>query len=193
MAEEAAAPREQPRAGAEAPAAAPEPKGPMFSRTGLLILIMVIVLEAALVSGGYLLIFKKPAAPAVSELDAAAEAARTTQIVTEPIGDFLVNIPFDPTGREQKYLFTEISVELSVEESEDPAALAKEVSEELQDIFRDRILAILRTKEFLEIQNPENETRLKHELKTVLNELYYNRKGRKDAIDKILFTRWEIR
>ncbi len=193
MAEEAAAPREQPRAGAEAAAPAPEPKGPMFSRTGALVLIMVIVLEAAVVSGAYFLIFKNPGSPASpGEVESEAKA-KTRRIVTAPVGEFLVNIPFDPTGREQRYLFTEISVELSVENPQDSGAISKEVGEELRDIFRDRILAILRTKEFLEIQNPENEVRLKHELKTVLNELYYDRKGRKDVIDKILFTRWEVR
>ena len=192
MAEEAAAPREQPREGAAAPAA-PQQKAPMFSRAGSIVLIMVVLLEAALVSGAYLLIFRKPGAPSIPGETEEIEGLPARQIVTTTVGDFLVNIPFDPTGREQKYLFTEISVELTAEQAEGADAIVKEVSEELRDIFRDRILGILRTKEFLELQNPDNEIRLKQELKAVLNQLYYERKGRKDVIDRILFTRWEIR
>jgi len=107
------------------------------------------------------------------------------------VGDFLVNIRFDPTGREQKYLFTEI-VLLMRAESGGAEVFSQEMNE-LGDVFRDRILSVLRTKEFLEIQNPENETKLKHELKTVLNEMYEERKGRKGAVEQVLFTKWEIR
>ncbi len=84
-------------------------------------------------------------------------------------------------------------MKIAAEKAEDADMIVEEVNEEMRDIFRDQILSILRTKEFLEIQNPENEIKLKEELKTVLNQLYYERKGRKDAIDRILFTRWEIR
>lgn len=192
MAEEAAAPREQPGEGAGAPAAWQE-KGPMFSRTGSLVMIMVIILEVALVSAAYLLIFKRPGVPNIPGETEAAEALKTGRITTTSVGEFLVNIPFDPTGREQKYLFTEISVKIAAEEAEDADMIVEEVNGEMRDIFRDQILSILRTKEFLEIQNPENEIKLKEELKTVLNQVYYERKGRKDVIDKVLFTRWEIR
>ena len=67
------------------------------------------------------------------------------------------------------------------------------IEDELKPVFADQINSILRHKEYLELQNPDNELRLKQEIKTVLNQVYLDRKGRKDVIDKILFTRWEIR
>ncbi len=192
MAEEAAARRDRAREPAEE-RAAPSGKEPIFSRISLLVLIVVVVLEAALLSGVYVLIFRRPKAPAVGGSSESSTGQESARIVTASLGDFLVSVPFGPTGKEHKYLMFRMSVRVADGGAEGTAAVVKEISEEVQDILRDQVLSILGQKEYIELQNPDSRPRIKEELKTVLNQRYYELKGRKNLITDVYFPEWDIR
>jgi len=102
------------------------------------------------------------------------------------LGDFLVNVRVGAAEKEEKYLFTEITLLMAAVSEGDSSVLAEEM-EELRSEFRDRIIRILQGRDLGKIQDLETE------LKSMLNEMYEERKGRKDAVERVVFTKWEIR